>query len=240
MRRIVTAVGLVLLAAAAGAHAGDLDLSPALTESQFAELVDRLGEAISMPVGPAKPLGTVGFEINAGLVWVNADDTAPWWRLSLGGTSATLGGLGGARVGVRKGLPFGIDVGAQAGSVVGEGFWSAELRKALVDGGALTPSVGVRGAWSRLATGPVDLDVFDIGITVSKRFVALVPYASAGVRSVRADAVWGDPIPVSDHVSRTTASITGGVHITLPPIGLRIELRRATATAAVVSAGIHF
>ncbi len=225
---------------AAPATAGDLDLHPGLTPGEFEVLVDHLAEAIEMPAGPAKALGLVGFEIQGGVFWVNGDDSAGWWRHSLSGVSASLGGLSGVRAGVRKGLPGGVDVGLAGGSVAGETFFSAEARMQLVSPDVIRPAVGARVVWSELTSGPVDLTVYSAGLTASKGFPLLTPYASLGLRRVEGEASWGDPESVRHDVASTTLTAAAGIAFSLPPLGLRVELRRGRATAGFVGLGLRF
>jgi opacity protein-like surface antigen len=233
-------VTVMILAVALTVSAGDLDLSPLLTSSELEQLADHVGEAIVMPVGPARPLGITGFDLRVGGLWVSADDNATWWGHSLTGAGSTFGGLNGFTASFRKGLPMGIDVGGQVGTVAGISFFSAELRKAVFDGGLVEPSVGVRGAWSHLDSNGLTLDVTSIDLTVSKRFAFLMPYASAGLRHTKAEATLGAGGPSLETVSKTGITVAAGLHLTLPPLGVRLEVRRGTATAASLTAGITF
>ncbi len=236
-KAIVTAV---IMAVALTASAGDIYLSPLLTTSELDQLVDHLGEAIVMPVGPARPLGITGFDLRVGGLWVGADGNAGWWRHALAGAGDTFGGLNGFTASFRKGLPWGMDVGGQVGTVAGQSFWSAEVRQAVLDGGLVEPSVGLRGAWSHLSASGLTLNVTSIDLTVSKRFVVLMPYASAGLRHTSAEAILGFEGPYRHKVSKTDVEVAAGLHLTLPPLGVRLEVRRGTATAAFLTAGITF
>jgi len=229
---------LALFLAPVVATGGGLELGPQLTSGQLAELSEHLAEAIDMPVGPARPLGVSGFELHVGGMWVRAKDSAEWWQNAVSEGSELLDGVDGYHVLARKGLPAGFDVGAQYGSVLGEDYWSAEVRYALIDGGLAEPALGVRGAWSELAGGPVDLKVLTGQVMLSKGFTVLTPYAAAGVRWIDADArVETDPVSLRFESSNDTFVFNAGLHISLPPFGLRFEARRGYQTALFFSAG---
>ncbi len=237
--RVVCLVVVLLGAGLPVALAGDLDLDPALTPGEFEELADHLAEAVEMPAGTARALGPLGFQVQGGAFWVDADRDASWWRHGLGGASETLGGLAGVRAGFRKGLPGGFDLGLSAGTVAGETFLSGEIRGQLLSQSAVRPAVGVRAVWSELTSGPVDLSVYSLGMTASRRFVLLTPYATLGIRRVEAGASWGEP-SARHHVQSTTLTASAGAYLSIPPLGLRLELRRGTATAGFVGLGFRF
>ena len=166
---------------------------------------------------------------------------ASWWVNSVSGTSDALGGTVGYRASLRKGFPRGIDLGVQAGSVLGEDFWSVEVRSPLLRGGLGRPSVGARVVWSQLAGGPVDLDVLTAQVGASKSFKLLTPYATAGMRWIAADASEaGDGTPVDLEVDSTTFSASAGVQVNLRPLGLLLELRHASSTAVFLGTGFGF
>jgi len=236
-RLILAAIVPILLAIPA--RAGDLDLSPALTPDEFEELTVHLAEGILMPSGPAKPLGTAGFELRLVATWIDADSGAAWWHHSMSGLSETFGGLGSGAVMARVGLPWGVDVGGQIGLVAGETFWSAEVRKSLLVEDGLKPSIGVTAAWSAMAGGPVDLGVAALDLGISKRFAVLTPYATVGYRWRDGEATWNGPdAPIHGSVDGGSAHVAAGVHLTLPVLGLRFELRHGDVTAAYLGIGL--
>lgn len=230
---------LLVLAGVPPVHAGDVDLDPALTQGEFQTLVGHLADAVDMPAAPAHPLGITGFDLHAGAFWVGADSDAGWWRHGLGGASESLGGLVGGRLVVRKGLGFGIDVGGQVGSIAGETFWTGELRKALLAGGAIEPAVGVSAAWSRLDAGDLSMDVASLRLTASKGFAVFTPYATAGIRRLSADARWGEPA-VTHSLDDTTFLAGAGLQVNLMPLTVRFELRHGETSVIFAGAGLHF
>jgi len=238
MKRNSTVIVVLVLLLAGVAVAGDIVLSPQLTEGELAELTDHLGEAIVMPTGAVKPMGMPGFELRLIGTWVNADSGASWWKHSMTGVSDTAGGLASGALMARAGLPLGIDVGAQYGWVAGETYWSAELRKSLLTEEGLKPSLGIRGSYSTMDSGPVDLDVWTAGVGISKRFTIFVPYATLGYRWTQGQGTWGEPEPVTTSVDRDGAELAVGLQLALPLIGFHFELRHGKATAAYIGFGI--
>ena len=84
---------------------------------------------------------------------------------------------------VAKGLPFGFDVALVYSKIptTNISLFGGELRYAILDGGLATPSVAVRGAFTRL--GGVDQLSFNtksLDLSVSKGFLMFTPYAGVG------------------------------------------------------------
>jgi hypothetical protein len=242
MQRLLTAGMILALSMAGSAGATDINISPDITVVEVAELAEHLAEAIDPPAGPAKHLGVTGFDLQVGVFLIDADEGSSWWQSSMPGYDGFLGtGLGGYRASALKGLPRGIDLGGHVGSVAGADFWAVEIRKALLRGGPATPAVGLRLSWSTLAEGPLDLDVVTAQAMISKGFTILTPYAAAGYRQVRAEVRLLEPFSaISYDVDSNCFVANAGLHISLPPIAIRVEARRGATTSAFVGAGIRF
>jgi hypothetical protein len=238
--RVMVYIGVAVLATGPG-QAADIDLSLDLGQDQFELLVDHLAEAVDMPGAPAKPLGTTGFSLEVGSSWIEANDGAEWWRRSVRGSSDLLDGSVGYRAALRKGLPGNFDIGLQAGSILGADYYSAELRRALVAGGVGRPSIGARVVWTRLAEGPLDLELATAHVTLSKGLKILAPYAAVGLRWVRADASLeeGD-LGFGVEVDESVLVGSAGIRLNITPLNLNFELRHAAATAFFASAGFGF
>jgi hypothetical protein len=240
MRQISALWFLAVLVAPTAVLGGGLELSPELTGGQLLDLSEHLAEAMDIPAGPARSLGVTGFELHVGGMWVDASEDAAWWRNSITGGSEVLDGMEGYHVLARKGLPRGLDVGAQYGSLMGEDYWGLELRAAMLRGGPAEPALGVRAAWSQLAGGPLDLQVATAQATLSKGFAIFTPYVAAGMRWIDADAsVHTEPASIHLDADSDAFVVNAGVHVDLPPFGVRIEARRGHATAVFVSAGFN-
>ncbi|NCO68939.1 MAG: hypothetical protein GW878_00230 [Acidobacteria bacterium] len=142
------------------------------------------------------------------------------------------------RVIARKGLPFGIDVGGQIGQVLGERFWGVDAKAAILDGGTLTPSVAVRGSFSRLSSGPVDFRVAEAQVSLSKGFAVLTPYVGAGARWIQGDAQFGPIVPVSHEVREQKVMAFAGLRLSLLPLRIVAEVRQGSTTAGFVGLGV--
>jgi hypothetical protein len=159
----------------------DLVLNPGLGQERFNTLVDELGMAVAYaPFSPAETLGVTGFELGTSLTMVDIDEALWNDALSEGDIS---GPVPAPRLMLRKGLPYGIDIGASYTSVPDSNvtFVGGELRKSLIDGGTALPAVSILGHASNL-TGVDDLDLSTYGIDlgISKGFAMFTPYGGIG------------------------------------------------------------
>jgi hypothetical protein len=169
--------GLILGALVpASGHTATFDSLEVLSQERFVLLSENIAAAIHYKgVGPAEPLGLVGFDIGVELSSTEIDKSL-FDEASSG--DFELSELLVPRVHVNKGLPFGLDVGAALSAVPGTDIrvLSGELRYALISGGALSPAVGIRASHAIL-NGMSELDMTSsaLEITASKGFVMLTP-----------------------------------------------------------------
>jgi hypothetical protein len=172
-----------LSVAGGGAHASgnDLVLNPAISQSDFNTVVDELGSiAAYNPIGPAASLGVTGLDLGLSLSSYKINRSA--WDFAVRDGSAP-SRLTMSRLHARKGLPYGVDIGA-AYSMSTSGNISVlggEVRKALLEGTPATPAVSLSGHYS-LLTGVNDLDLsaYGIDLGISKGFTMFTPYAGIG------------------------------------------------------------
>ncbi len=153
-----------------------------LVQGQFRDLSREAGAAISFKnTAPAAPLGITGFDAGVEVSAANIKSDSPYWKAAFGNDAPSYLFL--PKLRARKGLPFGIDVGAMYSYVPGSNvkLLGAELSKAILEGTMATPALGIRATYTRL-TGVNDLDLQTAGIdaSVSKGFLFLTPYAGAG------------------------------------------------------------
>lgn len=175
-------LGVSLLAAQAASAGSSLDSLEALNQSQFVEFSENLTAATSYKsIAPSEPLGILGFDLGFALSSTEIDSDL--FDLASGG-SVDEAELIMAKVQVQKGLPFGIDLGASLSAIpeADATVLGGELRYAIVDGGALTPSISLRASYSQLQ-GVDDFSIKSggLGVGISKGFLFLTPYASAGI-----------------------------------------------------------
>jgi len=187
---MVLALSLALLGGTQ-AMARDIDFGTNfISQGDFKNLSKEAGAAISFKnTAPAEPLGITGFDAGVEVSAVNIKSNNSYWNAAFNGDAPSYLLL--PKLRVRKGLPFGIDVGAMYSYVPDSNIklYGVEVSKAILDGTMATPALGVRGTYTRLA-GVDDLDLQTAGIdaSISKGILFLTPYAGAG-------AVWIDSTP---------------------------------------------
>ncbi len=159
-----------------------------LDQAQFEELAENLGAATHYKgVTPAEGLGIIGFDV--GLVFSSTDiDSQLFDDASEGSFDGSDFNL--ARVQVHKGLPFGLDIGASIARGIDNDatVLGAEVRYSLLDGGVVSPAIGIRASYSQME-GIDDLDVNNaaLELSISKGFLMLTPYAGIGIVRTTAD-----------------------------------------------------
>jgi hypothetical protein len=184
MKRLFVSIiiGSTLLAASV-ASARDIHFTQGLLQGQFKELSKEAGAALAYRnAAPAAPLGITGFDIGVQVSVIDIKKDSRYWQAALNNDPSSYLYLPSIRA--RKGLPFGIDVGAMYSYVPDSNvkLYGFEVSKALLEGSALLPALGVRGSYTKLA-GVSDLDIQTVGIdaNVSKGFAIITPYAGAGL-----------------------------------------------------------
>ncbi len=201
----------VLATASAGAQASgnDLVLNPSIGQGDFNTVVDELGAiAAYNPIAPAEALGVTGLDL--GLSISRYDLSRSAWDSAMRDGSAP-STLTMSRLHARKGLPFGIDIGAAwSKSTSGDvSVFGGEVRKALLEGSTVTPAVSLSGHYSQL-TGVDDLDLaaYGIDLGISKGFALFTPFA--GIGQIWVDGSENvDSLSLSDRNTSQTRSYLG-------------------------------
>jgi hypothetical protein len=184
-KRILVACSLALLM---GTQVMARDLSfvgtTGLNQSNFRDLSREAGAAISYHnVAPAESLGKTGFDIGAELTAVDIKNNSPYWNAAFGNKNDAPSYLLIPKLRARKGLPFGIDVGAMYSYVPDTNIhlYGVEVSKSIIEGSVVKPALGIRGTYTRIA-GVHDLDLQTAGLdaSISKGILFLTPYAGAG------------------------------------------------------------
>ncbi len=227
------------LAAAPSASAWEPDgeASPVALEAfhdQFAS------SAYFYPRHSAKPLGWIGFD-----VWADAAVTPDFEDevRTEEGTALTddlpSGHLGIYRVGARKGLPGGFDIGAAVGKAYDSDleFLSGELSWAILEGGLAVPAVGLRVTGQQASDDSYELRQVGAEVLISKGFTILTPYAGAGwARSESTFERFGSDYDVeTDH-----GFVYGGVILNLwvPKITFELEQGESLQGAVRIAIGL--
>lgn len=191
MKRMLSSLiigGTLLAASVAGAR--DIRFSSGLIQSQFKELSKEAGAALAYRnAAPAAPLGITGFDIGAEVSIIDIKKDSDYWRAALDNDSSSYLYIPSLRA--RKGLPFGIDVGAMYAYVPDSNvkLYGFEVSKALLEGTVVTPALGIRASYTKLAgVNDLDLQTVAIDANISKGFAIITPYAGAGLVWVDSEA----------------------------------------------------
>ena len=180
LRSLLLPLALPVLVSVMAAPAAAWEPDPAAPDAALEAFHEHFSAAAyPYPRHSAKPLGVIGFD-----VWADAavaPDFEEEVRPAL--TDGVPGGLLTIyRVGARKGLPWGIDIGASYGKALDSDLelLNAEVSWAILEGGAVTPALGLRFTGGRGSGDAYDLDQYGAEVLLSKGFAVLTPYAGAG------------------------------------------------------------
>ena len=214
-------------------------------QDAFKSLSKEAGAALGYRnMAPAASLGITGFDIGIEASAISIDKNSSAWSAAFNKDAPSY--LVIPKLRARKGLPFGIDVGAMYSYVPGSNvkLYGAELSKSILSGGIATPAVGIRGTYTKLA-GVSDLDVQTYGIdaSISKGFPFLTPYAGAGVLWINSEAKGNlhALVPSLKKENVTVPRYFGGLKISpLPLIGVTVEAEYAERPIYSLKAAISF
>jgi hypothetical protein len=181
-RSLVSFAAILIYVMSAGIDAAGNDIEyTSLSQGTFNSLNDELATMVAYnPLAPAEPLGITGFDLGLSVSSYKIDD-AVWNQAVRDGSAPSRLSL--TRVMARKGLPFGIDIGASYGKAMDSNVSAVggEVRKALLEGSTLTPAVSVSGHYSKLlGVDDLDLAAYGLDLGISKGFALLTPYAGVG------------------------------------------------------------
>jgi len=178
LKRSLTVVSLV--AVSLPAVAADINNIQALNQAEFRLLSEDLGAALSYkPLTPTTPLGITGFDLGIAATSTKLQNSAVFTTAGAGDLSSVIV----PSLRLHKGLPFGIDIGLMYGAVPGTNIklTGAELRYALVQGGAAMPAIGIRGSYTKLSgVDQLDFNTSGVDLSISKGFLIFTPYAGIG------------------------------------------------------------
>lgn len=180
MRYHLLLAGL-LTGAALPAAADDIDQLNQIGQVQFRQLSKDLAAIVSYKaIVPVETLGITGFDIGFEVSATELEHRGAWDNASSGSAPRTVYV---PKVHIHKGLPAGFDIGASWGTASDSNvdLFGAEVRYALVEGGAVTPAVGLRGSYSKLSgVDQLEVETRGLDIGVSKGFAFFTPYAGIG------------------------------------------------------------
>jgi hypothetical protein len=230
MKRILTLLLLsTLIAAPAFAGKYDFAIPSDLGNDIFKSLVNEAGAVVAYRgVAPAEPGGLTGFDIGVETSFVKVDSDL--WDLVLD-YGDTPGYVVVPKVHVRKGLPFGIDLGASYAMVPDSNVevLGGEIQYAIMDGSAALPALALRGHYSTLrGVDDLNLTVYGGDVVLSKGFLFLTPYIGAGVLKTKGEYQGNasQNEPLADY-SETTQRVFGGVQIAMALLRLTLDAEYA-------------
>lgn len=249
MRNIMLIAAALLLALSGQAMAKDISFVFALPQDQFKLLSREAGSAIAFRnIAPTTPLGVTGFDAGIEVTAIDIKKESSYWKSAFNQDAPSYLTIPHLRL--RKGLPFGIDVGAMYAYVPDSNIkiYGAELSKSIIDGGVATPSLGVRATYSKLA-GVSDLDLQTVGLdaSVSKGFVILTPYVGAGMlwinskpKGALADGTLPGGFALTDEKIWQPRFFGGLKFSPLPLFGITAEVDYSERPAYSLKAALNF
>lgn len=180
-KSVLLALSLALLVGTQ-AMAKDIRFVRGISQGDFRSLSEEAGAAISFKnTAPAAPLGITGFDAGVEVSAIDINKDSAYWKAAFADDAPSYLYL--PKLRVRKGLPFGLDLGGMYSYVPGTNtkVFGLELSKAILEGNMAMPAVGVRATYTRLiGVGDLELQTSGIDASISKGFMFLTPYAGAG------------------------------------------------------------
>lgn len=169
--------------------AGNIDLGTAgFTQDEFKFFSKDMGSALSYKaVTPTEPLGITGFDLGLEATSTAVNNSQLW----ADATGSSVNHLIVPKIHIYKGLPLNFDVGAFYSAVPTTNIklYGGELRYAILEGGMVSPAVGVRAAFTKMTgVDQLDFNSKSLDVSISKGFAMFTPYAGIG-------QVWVDSNP---------------------------------------------
>lgn len=209
------------------------------TGEDFRAFNRRFGsDAYFYPRHSAAPLGLLGFEVYADATYDKSFDDQSFNDTAVTG-DYTGGFLSIARVGARKGLPGGFDLGVAYGKALGGDvkLLSAEVQYAIFHGGVLAPALSVRVTGTRtLDRQAYGLDQYGAELLLSKGFPVITPYVGVGL--VHSRGTLDSPLGFTRNENDTRPVIYAGATLSLLVPKIHVEVEKGETLQAAVRIGI--
>lgn len=171
------------------ALAGNVDITKLANQTQFRNVSEDLGSALSYKgLVPAESMGVTGFDLGLEVTQTDLAKSAALWNTM---TGSDLSKLYVPKLHITKGLPLNIDIGAFYSAVPSTDIklFGGELRWAFLPGSTAMPAVAVRGSITKLSgVNQLSFDTKGLDVSISKGFAMLTPYAGVG-------QVWSNSTP---------------------------------------------
>lgn len=183
-------VAAALALAVSPVLAADINFATGIVQGEFKSLSKEAGVAIGYRnMAPAAPLGITGFDIGGEVSAISINKNSSYWNAAFDKDAPSY--LVIPKIRARKGLPYGIDVGAMYSYVPGSNIklYGAELSKSILDGTLATPAVGVRATYTKLAgVKDLGLQTYGVDASISKGILIFTPFAGAGMLVINSEA----------------------------------------------------
>jgi hypothetical protein len=215
---------LLILAIAPFARAADIEFNPATTQEDFAKFSRVVAQSIfPTPIQPAAASGIFGFEVGVGGTAVAVDTKSSWWQNSVGNDFSARGYLPVPRLVITKGIGSG-NISASYGKMTDTSIemYGGSLDWALIDGGLVSPTLGLRGTYGVLkGVDTYDLKTYGGEVFLSKGFAFVIPYGAVGKVWSDAKGIVTPDLTFRDNTSGTRYTL--GVRFSLPIMKLVFE-----------------
>lgn len=238
-------VAATLALAVSPVLAADIDFINAGTfsKSEFKSLSKEAGAALGYRnMAPAAPLGITGFDIGGEVAAISINKSSSYWDKAFDNDAPSY--LIIPKIRARKGLPFGIDVGAMYSYVPGSNIklYGAELSKSILDGTLATPAVGVRATYTKLAgVKDLGLQTYGIDASISKGILFITPYAGAGMLVINSETKGNLKALVDTSETITIPRVFGGLVISpFPLLAVTVEAEYAVRPIYSLKAAVSF
>ncbi len=230
----------LLLLLAVGAPAVAWDIREDAPADAFRVFHERFSDVVyHYPRHGAAPLGLIGFEVYVDAA-VDQEFDDEGFEGPVIDDDLTGGLLAVARVGARKGLPAGIDIGLAYGKVLESDLEliSADLQWAIVEGGALTPALSLRLTGTQtLDSDSYDLEQYGAELLLSKGFAVLTPYIGGGF--FYSESRLSSPTrTLTEDSTRGVLYAGATLNLLIPKITVEVEKGEVIQYAAKVAFGL--
>lgn len=217
-----------------------------ITEEEFATFSRIVAQGMyATPVEPATARGLLGFDIGVAVTAVPVDTNADYWRHAVRDDFTVSGYVAVPRLVASKGLSV-VTISGSFAKVPDSDvtILGGAVDVPLLRGGALTPALTVRGAYSTLQ-GVDNFDAQSMGLEVflSKGFGPITPYVAAG--RMRADtsaerpsdpAALQLPLQHESDFNRFTAGVR--ISLMIPKIVIEATQAEERSYAAKIAFGL--
>jgi hypothetical protein len=248
MKKLITAVLLVLAVAVPAMAKTDITLPSGFTQEQFKNLSRDMGLAISyVPLATSEPLGGVlpHFDIGIEATSVDVDTNQDYWKAVESVSGDIPSSFVFPKLHVQVGLPI---IPFDLGFVYGEApdtdikFTGYEVKWSILQGSAAKPAIALRAAYTVLSgISDIDISTKSADLSISKGFAMFTPYAGYGMIWIDSKEKSPDPNINLQDESLTENKWFVGCKITFFPLmNMVVEADFAEVNSYSARLNIHF